>query len=715
MRKFKKLASKVVAFSMAALLTCSGFLDGLTVGSKTLTGNVSGKVNAEAATVSGTVNADKFSWDNATVYFMLTDRFRNGNTSNDHSYGRNLDANGNVINVSDDRATFHGGDFAGVTQSIKEGYFNDLGVNAIWISAPYEQIHGYIVGGDGNPSFAHYSYHGYYVLDYTQTDANFGTEAEFKEMVDTAHEHGIRIVLDIVLNHAGYNSLYDMNEYGFGVVKDGWDDYYFSMANVNNTDYHSYIDYDADAALWGKWWGPDWIRAGLPGYTEGSGNEITQSLAGLPDFKTESTKTVGIPTFLETKWKKEGRYDQEVNELKSYLNSKGLPMTVNNTICYWLSCWVREYGVDGFRCDTAKHVEKSEWRVLHDMCTEALKEWKSKNPDKKLDDLEFWMTGEHWDHGVGYDDYYSVSKFDSMINFDTTGGGVLAQGTVAGKYESYAAAINSKDDFNVLSYMSSHDTTLARGDMKYLGSALLMLPGGVQIFYGDELARPKVGPDDSFGAGHCLRSDMNWDNYDEDVLAHWQKVGSFRNNHIAVGAGDHTTVSATSGVGFVRTYSKNGVTDRIAAVIGASANSNVTIDVSGAWDDGSVVTNYYDNSSATVTGGKVTFNSGANGTILIGDPDGKPLVTVTGNAKFKGTQTVTINIKEADYAIVSVDGAKKFKAYDGDTFKIGETAYEGDTVAVSYKATNEKGTINGKSTFYKMYNDEVEEEEEEEE
>ena len=92
-----------------------------------------------------------------------------------------------------------------------------MGVNAIWISAPYEQIHGYVTsGGDTSPAhFAHYSYHGYYVLDYTETDANFGTKAEFKTMVDTAHKHGIRVVMDIVMNHAGYNNLLDMEEYGY--------------------------------------------------------------------------------------------------------------------------------------------------------------------------------------------------------------------------------------------------------------------------------------------------------------------------------------------------------------------------------------------------------------------------------------------------------------------------------------------------------------------
>ncbi len=711
MRKFKKLAKKAVAFSMATVLTWSGFLS-------SFMGNAFEPVSVQAAEITGTKGADIFSWDNATVYFLLTDRFKNGDTSNDHSYNRGLDQNGNVINVSDERATFHGGDFAGVTQAINDGYFTDLGVNAIWISAPYEQIHGYIVGGDGSPSFAHYSYHGYYVLDYTNTDANFGTAEEFRTLVDTAHEKGIRVIIDVVLNHAGYNSLYDMNEFGFGVVKDGWDDYYYSMANVNNKDYHSYIDYEADASLWSKWWGPDWVRAGLPGYTEGGGDPYTMSLAGLPDFKTESSATVGIPAFLEKKWKEEGRYDEEVAELKNYLSSNGYSMTVTNCISYWLSTWVREFGVDGFRCDTAKHVKNESWAVLHDMCTDALKEWKAENPDKKLDDLEFWMTGEAWDHGVGYDDYYKTGKFDSMINFDTTGGGVLALGTVGGKYKDYAGAINSRDDFNVLSYMSSHDSTLARGDMIHLGSALLMLPGGVQIFYGDETNRPldtNCPFDGNGGAGHSLRSDMNWDAIDEEVLAHWQKVGTFRNNHIAVGAGQHTAATATSGVAFTRTYSKNGVTDRIAAVIGATKNSTVTIDVNGVWNDGDVVTNYYDNSSATVTGGKVTFSTGATGTVLIGDPDGKPLVSITGNAKFKGTQTVKVSIKEADSAIVSVDGGRKFKVVDGDTFTIGDKAYEGDTITITYKAENEKGTINGKTTFYRAFEDEEFEEEEEEE
>lgn len=79
-----------------------------------------------------------FSWHNATVYFVLTDRFENGNPANDHSYGRRSDGLQEI-------GTFHGGDLAGLTQKLD--YLQQLGVNALWISSPLEQIHGWVGGG----------------------------------------------------------------------------------------------------------------------------------------------------------------------------------------------------------------------------------------------------------------------------------------------------------------------------------------------------------------------------------------------------------------------------------------------------------------------------------------------------------------------------------------------------------------------------------------
>lgn len=643
-------------------------------------------------------SGDNFTWDNASVYFLLTDRFKNGNTSNDHSYGRATDANGNPLPGWDTNpGTFHGGDFAGITQAINEGYFDDLGVNALWISAPYEQIHGYCDSGKG---FAHYSYHGYYVLDYTETDANFGTREEFKTMVDTAHEHGLRVIMDIVMNHTGYNTVKDMEEFNFGTLLSGASEYKYKLDGVGDVNNH--IDFKSSASDWGRWWGNDWIRSGLPGYTEGGGDDITRSLEGLPDFRTEQTKSVSIPPILKTKWTQEGTYNAKVSK---YGNSN----TVTGYLTTWLSEWVKEYGVDGFRCDTAKHVEFASWKKLKDACVSALKEWRQNNSTKPGADWDedFWMTGECWDHniGYGYDGYYTQGGFDSMINFETQGGGLLSSDRIKSVYNGYATSINSNDKFNQLSYLSSHDSTLTRGNLNSVGSAFLLLPGGIQIFYGDETNRPLVSGmafDGNGGAGHSLRSDMNWDSADSSVLAHWQKVGTFRNNHVSIGAGDNKDLTSSSGYAFGRTYSKNGVTDKAAGCIYASANTNVTIDVSALWADGQYLVNAYDQSSANVTNGKVTFNSGANGTILIQEPDGRPLMSVKGEPKFSGTQTVTVSLEECTSAKCSIDGGNKFIVKNGDSFTIGNTAYDGDTIKVTLEGENERGSAKSEFSFLKV-------------
>ena len=469
--------------ALSAVLTLCMALPGASVAfgsASAATVSDDSSTSASSTAAGSLVEDDGFTWDNANVYFLLTDRFKNGNTANDHSYGRTLDKDGKPLDGWDTNpGTFHGGDFAGVTQSIEEGYFDNLGVNAIWISAPYEQIHGYCDSGKG---FAHYSYHGYYVLDYTETDANFGTKEEFKTLVDTAHEHGIRVIMDIVMNHTGYNTVADMEQFGFGTLLDGASDFKYKLTDVGEVNDH--IDYKTSEEDWGKWWSNDWIRSGLPGYTEGAGGDLTMSLSGLPDFRTEQTKDVTIPPILETKWKQEGTYAQK-------LAKYGKANTVTGYLSTWLSEWVKEYGVDGFRCDTAKHVDKASWNQLKQACVSALREWRSNNKGKAGADWkeDFWMTGEHWDHGVGYDTYYSEGGFDSMINFAVTGGGALASGSVANTYQGYADQINTKEGFNVLSFMSSHDETLTRGDentMLYNAAAFLLLPGGIQIFYGDQ-------------------------------------------------------------------------------------------------------------------------------------------------------------------------------------------------------------------------------------
>lgn len=106
------------------------------------------------------------------------------------------------------------------------------------------------------------------------------------------------------------------------------------------------------------------------------------SLAFLPDLKTESKIPSGLPNFYQHK------PDTNAKVMTNF--------TPRDYLTHWLSQWVRDYGIDGFRVDTAKHVEPEAWQQLKNQASQALAAWKAANPDKKLDDAPFWMTGESW-------------------------------------------------------------------------------------------------------------------------------------------------------------------------------------------------------------------------------------------------------------------------------------------------------------------------------
>lgn len=518
--------------------------------------------------------------DNPIVYFAITDRFYNGNPANDHSYGRQLDGKQEI-------GTFHGGDLAGLTKKLKSGYFKRLGVDAIWISPPYEQIHGWVPGG--NAEFKHYAYHGYFALDYTRLDQNMGTPEELREFVDTAHAQGIRVLFDIVMNHPGYADIQTLSEYLPELLWKGWEKY-----TIKN--YQTWIDYNNFD--FGKWWGGDWVRAGLPGYPEGGSDDLTRQLAYLPDFRTESTAPVKLPFFLKERKKDTAAVDLPNTTVRGYLVT-------------WLTAWVRDYGIDGFRCDTAKNVELPAWLELKRAGTVALADWKARNPAKKIDDAPFWMVGEVFPHGVERDAYFD-NGFDSLLNFDFQDQKLEDMSALDRLYSDYASRLaagraNGKP-FDVLSYISSHDTELyPRDHLIDAGTALLLVPGGVQIFYGDETARPP-GPATPGDPQQATRSDMNWAHPDAAVLAHWQKLGQFRMRHVAVARGVHHKLSDTP-YAFSRVYGS----DRVVAV--PKARGSITIPVGGVFKDGETVRDAYSGSSAMVLGGKVSLI--AQGTVLL--------------------------------------------------------------------------------------------------
>jgi alpha-amylase len=550
-----------------------------------------------------------FAYENATVYFAMTDRFYDGTEKNNNAYGRkNPDELGKSI------GTFNGGDILGLTKKLEEGYFQDLGVNAIWITAPYEQIHGYIGGGERG-DFAHYGFHGYYALDWTMMDRNIGTVEEFRTFVDTAHSQGIRIIMDVVMNHVGYPNLSDMLTYGYGNVD--LPEGYEVKEGMDFFDYTKYVDYTS-ASSFENYWG-DWVRADLPGYEEPGESEITLSLAGLPDVRTEVEVDLGLPPILERKWSMEtGEEDEKyiIPAAKDLRQDLGLPPYAY--ITKWLTAFVEEFGIDGFRVDTAKHVEVERWANLKVEAQRALERFREMNPDKPGADFkeEFFMMAEVWGHGV-LKDYYFNHGFDAVINFAFQGlkkdGPAFRASSMANVYENYAKTLHGEDPFNVLSYLSQHDTVLYPREKLIEGATkLLLLPGAVKIFYGDETARPlgDGGSDSTQGT----RSFMNWDSVDEEVLSHFQKLGTFRNRNISVGAGIHETLSKEPFI-FTRTYDKNGLLNRVLVYEGPGGE--VEIDLQGAFPDGTVLRDAYANILYEVKDGKVKLQVDEMGLSLL--------------------------------------------------------------------------------------------------
>lgn len=609
------------------------------------------------------VAKNTFTWDNVNCYFVLTDRFYNGDKKNDGSYGR--------VKTSDGIASFHGGDIAGLTEKLD--YFNNLGVNAIWISAPYEQMHGWTSGKNDN--FAHYPFHGYYTLDWTFMDQSMGTIEEFRTFVNEAHKRGIRVVMDVVLNHTGYDNWQDMIDYGFGGFNGSYSNYNHAAFATNGKwskgDGSNWGTNWNTESGWLKWWAfwvrgfgdKNWAHDNGIGYWTPAANvdsdPLHASLAGLPDVVTEKTLTVNLPTFLKTKWN--GGYNSvtggtnagELNNTSScaYGNTTGhsykdyqLPSVANvdwynksgnwrtdgkgsqtDYQIIWLSGWVREFGVDGFRCDTAKHVDMYRWGQLKDACESALAKWRA---DSTKEDTagakewkdKFWMTGECWGHGSSTgDSYYTQGKFDSMINFSFQGNnetnGSTSCGHVPGTsdWSSYAGigASTSDSDNNgnsnsTLSYISSHDTGLLRhGDKKEVGTMFTLLPAGIQIYYGDESWRSYCnGGGDS---DMMTRGDMNWGS-NTDSVTHWGKVGKFRKFNPAVGAGSQSQNGST----YIRKFTKNKASGIEANSVAISLSSTTVTGL--PYSNGTTVYNWYDGKTATVQNGSATFSGSSAST-----------------------------------------------------------------------------------------------------
>ena len=220
---------------------------------KTITVNVTERQKTEGTTE----KLGDFDWDEAVIYFAVTDRFFDGDKTNNDGVAGGAEVEGDLSHPSG----IHGGDFAGLTEKID--YLYDLGVNTIWITPIVDNIDGNLLEEDGDVSNA---YHGYWTSDFTKLNPHLGTETEFEALVDAVHEKGMKIMVDVVLNHAGYGT-----EAYFNSILD--------KKMIRNAAVSNPNDY------------------------------IQMSLSGLPDFLTEDEDVRNQLIEWQTTWMKEYEID----------------------------------------------------------------------------------------------------------------------------------------------------------------------------------------------------------------------------------------------------------------------------------------------------------------------------------------------------------------------------------------------------------------------
>lgn len=197
-------------------------------------------------------------WNEEIMYFVIPDRYADARPNNFDWHPTKP-------------GHFHGGDWVGLTGQLDQ--LDELGVTALWITPIVKQIPGYVDGA----GFPDYGYHGYWADDFNALDERMGTEAELKELVDQAHARGMKVVVDIVLNHPGYGAAYTTER-------------------------------------------PEWVREG-----DACGNDdVTGCIGGLPDFKTEDREVRDYVIAAHINWAKRLGFDGYRMDTVKHVDTKTL-------------------------------------------------------------------------------------------------------------------------------------------------------------------------------------------------------------------------------------------------------------------------------------------------------------------------------------------------------------------------------------------------------
>ncbi|MBB5957728.1 glycosidase [Saccharothrix tamanrassetensis] len=407
-------------------------------------------------------------------YFVLPDRFANGDTRNDRGGSADQDRLTTGFDPSD-KGFYHGGDIKGLRDRID--YLEGMGITAIWLTPMFRNR--WVQGSGANVSAG---YHGYWTTDFTELDPHFGTTDDLRRLIRDAHRRGIKVFFDIVANHTA-----DLIDYAEGR--------------------HEYVPTSA-----------------VP-YLDPAGNPVDISaIAGQKDFpKLTAPYTPVVRGKKSPGWlndpslyhnRGDSTFSGESNQYGDFFGLDDL-MTEHPTVVAGMkrifTSWIDTLGIDGYRVDTVKHVNIEFWQAL----APHVKRYAAQRGKK-----DFFVFGEVFDANPAITSRYTTTgRMQAALDFPFQSG---AASFLSGRGSARLGEVLVDDDryTDADSNASSLPTFLGNHDMGRiawmvrqnrpgiaetellerlkLGNALMYLwRGNPVVYYGDEQGFAGSGGDKS--------------------------------------------------------------------------------------------------------------------------------------------------------------------------------------------------------------------------
>ena len=505
---------------------------------------------AEASGLASDSPRSSFASD--SIYFVMTDRYKNGDPTNDT--GGTNSSNRSISGFdATDPAWGHGGDLAGLsdgcsrTDGLGDGLprLKRLGFTAVWITPPFKQ--NFVQGGSA-------AYHGYWITDFTTIDPRWGTNAQFKSFVDCAHRLGIKVVLDIVVNHTG-----DIINY-----RDGWYGFRNSASSA------------AQIPSWAtNLKSPSWLNDINNYHNQGNvsdwGNTFQAQngdFFGLDDIKTESD-------------------------------------TVVNGFADVYAKWINDFGVDGFRIDTAKHVDNQFFAKWWPKMLEKT------NSTMNAKGQKLFAFGEFYDSDIySQANYLRKYGLPSVLDFAFQNRALsFAAGSGSNNLADLYANDNrfvtkQKSPYDMVTFLGNHDMGRAahllnqsgttRSQSMLLAHDVMFLSRGIpSVYYGDEVGMIGLGGDKAARQDMFPSQVSSWRTEDRvfgsaigtgssltvatPLTSRITTLNALRKTHPALASGSQTTRLVDGNVLAFSRFDKNTRTEYLVAFNSGSSSRSIKL------------------------------------------------------------------------------------------------------------------------------------------